>query len=192
MRNASLFLGRTLSSITVLLWLTSFVAGQPTISSDKTSPVSVIRKYCELDLEGARLSSENPNADEITALATWRIEPGWDTSVVVSAFEIENTSLGPKESRVTVRYVVLGKMFGAKVAPAQQHKELVTFVLKESSGGWLIERPLIAPHVSVSAAISALKSLLIDEKDPEQIRRLNAGIAALTRWKSEAGPSKSP
>jgi hypothetical protein len=83
-------------------------------------------------------------------------------------------------------------MFGAEVTPSPRRNELVKFELTKSSDGWLIERPLIAPHVSVSAAISALNSLLNDEKDAEQIKRLNAGIDVLTKWKSEAGSAKAP
>jgi hypothetical protein len=83
-------------------------------------------------------------------------------------------------------------MFGANITPSRQHEELVTFTLTKSRDTWRIERPLIAPHVSVSAAISALNSLLIDEKDPEQIRLLNAGVDVLTKWKREAGSGKYP
>jgi hypothetical protein len=152
----------------------------------------VVQKYCSFDLDGARLSSQNPQNEKIAALATWPVEPGWDTSVVVSSCQTIGTSLGPKRSNVTVRYIVLGNMFGARITPSQQHKELVRFVLTKSRNGWLIERPLIAPHVSVSAAISALNSLLADEKDPEQIKRLHAGIGVLTKWKNEAVSSKTP
>jgi len=192
MRNTRFCFPRPLLGIALLSCFASRVGAQSAIPANDNSPASVVQKYCKLDLDGARLSSQNSNNDAITALATWPIEPGWDTSVVVSAFEIVSKNIGPRESSVTVRYIVLGKMFGAKVTPSQKQKELVTFVLRKSHGGWLIERPLIAPHVSVSAAISALHGLLDDEKDPEQIKRLNAGIDLLVRWKNGAGSSKAP
>ncbi|HEV2135165.1 MAG TPA: hypothetical protein VGR47_13100 [Terracidiphilus sp.] len=183
---------RTMCSIALLLCFITPVEAQSRVATDDISPTSVVQKYCKLDLDGARLSSQNPYADAITALATWPIEPGWDTSVVVSSFEIVSRKLGPKESTVTVRYIVLGNIFGAKITSSQQHKQLVTFTLTKSSTGWLIERPLIAPHVSVSAAISALNSLLSDEKNPEQIKRIKAGIDVLTKWKSDAVSNKLP
>ncbi len=190
MRNARLFLGRTLGSITVLLYFTGFTASPlPAAASNETSPASVIQKYCKLDLGGDRLASQTPYEEAITALATWPNELGWDAVVVVSDFKIVSTILGPKESSVTVRYFLLGTMFGAKITPSNQHKEVVTFILTKSPNGWLIERPLIAPHVSVSTAISAVNGLLKDEKGPGQIKRLNAGIDVLTKWKSEAGLS---
>jgi hypothetical protein len=192
MRKIRFYLPRLLCSIALLCCFAGSVGAQSTISASDNSPVSIVRRYCNLDLDGARLSSQNPNNDAITKLATWPIEPGWDTTVVVNAFEIVSTSTGPKQSSVTVRYSVLGNMFGAKVAQSQKQKELVTFVLTKSPGGWLIQRPLIAPHVSVSAAIFALHSLLDDEKDAEQIKRLNAGIDLLTKWKNGTGLSKAP
>jgi hypothetical protein len=187
MRNTRFCFTKPLFSIALLCCFAGPVGAQSTIPANDNSPASVVQKYCKLDLDGARLSSQNPSNDVITALATWSIEPGWDTSVVVSTFEIVSTSLGSKESSVTVRYIVLGRMFGAKVTPSQKQKELVTFVLTKSPSGWLIERPLIAPHVSVSAAISALHSLLDDEKDPEQIKRINAGIDLLIKWQNADG-----
>lgn len=193
MRHARLHVTRKLFSIALFLCFIVTVGGaQSRIATNETSPASVVQEYCRLDLKGARLSSQNPDNERVSALVTWLIEPGWDTSVVVRTFEIVSTSLGPSKSSVTVRYIVLGNMFGAKITQSRQHEELVTFVLTKSRDLWRIERPLIAPHVSVPSAISALNSLLINEKDPEQIKRLNAGVDVLTKWKREAGSSKDP
>jgi hypothetical protein len=193
MRYARLCVRRTFYSIVLLLSFTGTVGkAQSRIASHESPPASVVQKYCKLDLDGARLSSQNPDNETISALGTWPIEPGWDTSVVVRTFEVVSTSLGPRKSTVTVRYIVLGNMFGAKITPSRQHEELVTFVLTKSRDAWRIERPLIPPHVSVLAAISALNSLLIDEKDPEQINSLNAGVDVLTKWKRQAGSGKEP
>jgi hypothetical protein len=191
MRHARLCVRRKLYSIALLL---SFIGtcgwAQSRIASNETPPASVVQEYCRLDFEGARLSSQNPDNERISELVTWHIEPGWDTSVVIRTFEIVSTSLGPRKSSVTVRYIVLGNMFGAKITPPRQHEELVTFVLTKSRNAWRIERPLIVPHASVPATISETNSLLIDEKDPEQIKRLKAAVDVLTKWKREAGSGK--
>ena len=181
---------RTICSVTLLLCFTVPIGAQTSGASDETSPASVVQNYCKLDLDGARLSSQNPQSDKIASLATWPIEPAWDTSVVVSNCQTISTSLGLKRSSVTVRYLLLGSMFGAQITRSQKRKELVKFVLTKSRDGWLIEHPLIAPHISVSAAISALNSLLINENDPEQIKRLQAGVDLLTKWKTEAGKTQ--
>jgi hypothetical protein len=193
MRHVKPCLGKTLYCIALSLCFTGTVVGaQSRMASTEVSPTSVIQEYCRLDSEGARLSSQNPLSDKISAMVTWPIEPGWDTIVVVGNFEVVGSHSGPRKSSVTVRYTVLGNMFGAKVTASQQHKELVTFTLTKSKDGWRIVRPLIAPHVSVAAATSVLNSLLVDEKDPEQIKRLHAGIDVLTKWKHEAASSKVP
>lgn len=185
--------GRTLYSIALLLCFTSSIGeAESKTASNDASPVSVVQEYCGLDLKGARLSSQNPLNDKISALVTWPIEPGWDTIVVVRTFEVVSTILGPTKSSVTIRFSVIGNMFGTKIIASQQHKKLVTFVLTKSHDGWQIESPLIAPHVSVAAAISALNSLLIDEKNPEQIKHLHAGINVLAKWKREAESTKEP
>ncbi len=152
-----------------------------------TSPAAVVRQYCELDMKGARLSSENPYMDRISALGTWQIEPGWDSVIVVKDFIIVREHTGQRTSSVAVRYRVLGQMTGANVTPARQHEELVTFVLERPGNTWKIERPLIPPHVSVQAEATALRDLLSSEKDSQRRKRLDQGLAVLSRW--AGGPS---
>jgi hypothetical protein len=73
-----------------------------------------------------------------------------------------------------------------------QHEEKVTFDLIRSGDTWKIQRPLIPPHISVNAAIVALRSLLKDEKDPLQRKRLHAGITILTRLEQTGNAGATP
>jgi hypothetical protein len=140
-----------------------------------------------IGVTGAKLitgSSENPYMDKISALATWQIEPGWDSVIVVRDFIIVRAHTGQRTSSIAVRYTALGQLSGTSVTPARQHEELVTFDLIMSGNEWKIERPLIPPHVSVQAEAAALRDLLSDEKDPQRRKRLDQGLAVLSRWSS--------
>lgn len=188
MRDSRKFgIGKRLS-ISLVLCFTNFVLiAQITNSLNGASPTSVIQEYCKLDFVGARLSSQTLDNQSITELGTWLEEPGWDSFVVIRNFEIVNSSMGKMKSSVTVRYFVLGKMFGAKIVASRQHEELVTYVLTKSGNAWRIQHPLIAPHVSVQAAKTALMSLLPDVKDPEERKGISAGVAVLSHWAAD-GP----
>lgn len=144
-----------------------------------------MEEYCRLDRNGARLSSDTADSERIAKLATWPIEPGWDSLVAIRAFELVSVTQKPKYSIVVVRYTVLGSMFGATVTPARKRTELVRFVLVPAFHGWQIQRPMIPPHVSVSTALSAMEKIGGEEKDSDQIRRLHAGIEVLKRWQRE-------
>jgi hypothetical protein len=156
------------------------------------SPVSVVRQYCRLDAEGARLSSDNPNVEQYFALVKWPDEPGWDGAVVVRNFAVTHSKPGQSRSAVTVRYFVLGDMDGATVTDSKHHTELVTFTLTKSGGTWKIDGPLIPPHISVHAAIASLQSLLRTERSSEQRRQLRAGIGVLKRWMQAETPKTQP
>ena len=145
------------------------------------SPASVVREYCRLDLEGARLSSNNPDSEKYFALVAWPDEPGWDGAIVIRNFAVTRSSSGQALAEVTVKYSVLGTLSGAAVTASPRHEESVTFTLKRSGSTWKIERPLISPHISVNAAIATLRGVLNGEKDPERRKRLSDGIAALSR-----------
>lgn len=140
---------------------------------------SVVSEYCKLDLGGARLSSENIENAKISNLVVWPLEPGWDTVVLVRRCDIVSANIFATKPSVTVKYTLIGSLFGEDITPSKNHEEFVTFFLRRSHGLWRIERPMIAPHVSISAAISELKSFLIDEKDPERIKRINSTINSL-------------
>lgn len=169
------------------LLATQAVAKRP--SRKGVSPAEVVRQYCKLDSEGARLSSQNPYLDNIFSLATWQDEPGWDSATVTRGFAITQARAGRATSAVTVRYEVLGNMSGTSVVASRQHIQLVTFVLRKSTAGWKIDRPLIRPHVSIQAASAALMSLLKGEKDPRQRKHLRDALAVLRRWKGRSGTS---
>lgn len=156
-------------------------------STTESSPSSVIREYCKLDLRGTRLSSNNPDIEKYFALVAWPNEPGWDDAVVVKSFAIARSRVWKSQSSVTAKYFVLGQITGATVVVSPQHTESVTFLLTRNGSTWKIEHPLIPPHISPHSAIVAFERLLKEEHDPARRRRLRAGIAVLARWEQTRG-----
>jgi hypothetical protein len=148
------------------------------------SPTAVVREYCQLDMEGGRLSGQNPYVNTMFSLVAWPDEPGWDSAIVVKRFAIVGSHAGQPGPTVTVRYTLLAKMTGANLSRSEKPYEVVTFVLAKSGGGWKIQRPMIPPHVSVEAAKAALRGLLTDEKNPRRRVRLRHALALLQRWDS--------
>src|SRR5690242_7210654 len=67
------------------------------------SPSSVVREYCKLDIQGARLSSDNPDIEKYFTLVAWPDEPGWDGAVLIKDFAITHLKLEQSQSTVTVR-----------------------------------------------------------------------------------------
>jgi len=154
------------------------------------SPRQVVQQYCNLDMRGARLSSQNPYNDAIFALVAWPDEPGWDSATIVAACKVQRMQIGELKSEICIQYTVLGTMSGLSVLRAENHPEVVTFVLKKFKGDWKISRPLIRPHVSVDAAIASLRTLLSQHTDPQESYRLHKTIATLRSWEDDATQRK--
>ncbi len=146
------------------------------------SPREVVQQYCDLDMKGARLSSQNPYNDAIFALVAWPDEPGWDSATIVASCKVQRVQIGELKSEVSMQYTVLGTMSGPSVVRAVNHPEVVTFVLEKSQGEWKITRPMIRPHVSVDAAVGSLRWLLRNQPDSQDVNRLHKAIATLRCW----------
>ena len=168
-----------LAAACVVLVARGVVAKSPRKSA---TPSDVVRQYCELDMEGARLSSQNPHVAKVFSLVTWSEEPGWDSATVIRGFEVVGVRAGRQTSAVTVRYEVLGEMSGVSVATSRRIPELVTFVVRRSETGWKIDRPLIRPHISADAAIAALNDLLRVETNAQRKEQLRDALAVLSQW----------
>lgn len=146
------------------------------------SPRAVVKQYCALDMKGARLSSQNSYSDAIFALADWPEEPGWDSVTIVAGCKVQLVQIGKLRSEVSMQYAVLGTMSGSSVVRAVNHSEVVTFDLENSNGEWKISGPMIRPHVSVDAAVGALRWLLHNQPASQNINSLHKAIATLRAW----------
>jgi len=86
------------------------VGGEAMANRQTTSPSGVVRKYCQLDFDGSRLSSAMWK--RVSPLVSWEDEPGWDTYTVVSGFQILSEKQSKDEATISVSFSVVGTMSG--------------------------------------------------------------------------------
>jgi hypothetical protein len=120
-----------------------------------------VRRFCLLDFEGARLSSDT--WPEVEPLVAWETAPDADPVILVSGFEVGEVRGAGEEAEVTVRYAVLGSMGVPWKAPAavavdEEGGETVTFRLVRESGVWKVAEPAPPPHSSPEALARVLRS----------------------------------
>jgi len=130
--------------VRVLLVLT---AALPQNSEEyPTTPMEVVRLYCEFDLNTGRISTAN--FAKLPPLVTWEEEPGWDTVIIVSSFKILSAKQSQDSAVVTVKWDVLGHAEGENVTKDRK-SEVIDYQLKLAKGLWKIDAPVIPPHVSL-------------------------------------------
>ena len=124
----------------------------------QSSPRKVVLAYCEADSAGMRTNSATWG--EISGLITWDAEPGWDSSRIITGFELLQSHVEGDTAIVTIRYSLAGELNGAQLNSAGDAVEIVNFRLVEIEGRWRICAPVIKPHISVSSTVSRLKRAL--------------------------------
>lgn len=153
----------------------------------------VVDKYCQLDLQGARLSSSN-NYDEIRRLMAWQEnqdEPGWDCFLIISGYSILKELVNDNTATVSVKYDVLAMSCGDIMLIEKRNlSEIVDFNLVKVNNTWKIEKYIVYPRVSDNAAIThyrhVIKRLLIDEKkNREKVSNLRTLISEVERLRAE-------
>ncbi|CAB1076125.1 hypothetical protein D1AOALGA4SA_3923 [Olavius algarvensis Delta 1 endosymbiont] len=86
---------RLILVITALLFPTSM-----TMAAD--TPAEVVRKFCELDFQGARLTSDG--YETIQPLIAYPAEPGWDIAIGIKGYEIKSEKIQGNKAEVIVEY----------------------------------------------------------------------------------------
>ncbi|MCH8287386.1 hypothetical protein IIB79_12830 [candidate division KSB1 bacterium] len=119
------------------------------------SPLEIVTEYCQLDFEGARLSSK-----------TWESGAGWDAIAVVSGFKVKTLTTNGNKSEVEIKYDYLGSLSGStwrsskdKEASVNRTDRTFVFILEKVDNAWLIKKPMISPHVSLAVVINHLEML---------------------------------
>jgi len=164
---------RVLISVVILFIVTWF---SPLYGNDNT-PDSVVKKYYQADLDGARLSAEGYR--KIKPLILWEHEPGWDLVFVTKGARIDKTGqLRTGEIYVTVFYEVLGILTGDELLEIE-FTQVVTFNLIKKNGQWKIKQPVIFPHVSQLALSKHMEDVLKENQDKKREARLNLIIKRL-------------
>lgn len=161
--------------VALLLAVLSVFSDAQTASRQHASdtPESVVRAYCQLDFDGARMRSQS--YDAVSKLILWHTEPGWDQSYVVRNFQIISVKKNGSRAAVKVEYRLVGHIDGGELK-ATPRTERVTFVLTRSSKEWVwrndepvlvrgklawrITEPIIPPHSSIAYTIKHLESII--------------------------------
>jgi hypothetical protein len=148
--------------------------------SDDTpsTPVDVIKKYCSLDLGGARLDSKTWS--KVAPLITWEDEPGWDAVVVVSGFRVGSPKETGSRTVIPVTFQVVGTLDGDGPFVHGSRLETVSFELARSDSRWKIKQPVMPPHVSVSSISNNIRELIeAVRNNSERKRTLEATLKDL-------------
>jgi hypothetical protein len=156
-------LGRFVGCLAWICFSTASLSAQKPVS-----PKEVVKAYCQLDLQGARLASSG--FPELANLYAWEEEPGWDTAIIVKSFQVKSVKTNGNNATVVVEYVQLGNMAGETLT-LKQGDDQISFKLKKSSGSWRIVAPVMAPHVSALAMQHHIEWLVNEE-----------GADAAARW----------
>lgn len=117
------------------------------------SPKEVVTRFCELDFEGHRLSSNTYT--QIAPLIMYPEEPGWDRVLGIHEYEITSETIEGKTAKVTVRYEIAG-VWPQNIEIKNEYRN-DTFNLNQENGAWKISEYIPYPRVSSSLLCTKYK-----------------------------------
>jgi hypothetical protein len=121
------------------------------------SALRIVRRYCQLDSEGARLGAGSDG--QIQKLSEWEAEPGWDSAVVIKSYRTKLQQSDATHASVLVTYDEYGKLDGDQFT-ARQTSEEVVFALTKVGSGWKIRSPKLPPHVRPAALVAHINHII--------------------------------
>ncbi len=145
----------TLTHVIVALTL---LPGCVTPSEPGLSPREVVQRFCELDFDGARLSSDTYG--RIKTLVTWRKQTDMDPVYVISTFTVGDPVMVGDVVEVPVHYDIVRRM-SVPWKPAADDvtdPSSVTFRLVRKGEGWVIDSPMLTPRSSAEALARVIRS----------------------------------
>jgi len=163
--------------VLILLVILFIVNCYSPLYANSNTPESVVNKYYQADLRGARLSAEG--YQKIKPLILWEHEPGWDLVFVTKEARTEKTGqLRNGEMYVTVFYEVAGILNGDELLEVE-FTQVVTFTIIKKNTQWKIKQPVIFPHVSQLALSKHLEEVIKEVQDKKRETKLNLLIKRL-------------
>lgn len=144
-----------------------------------STPEEVVRKFCQLDAEGKRLSGDTMS--DILGLVTW-IETGAEVIFVISGFEVGKAIIADSMAKVPVEYHRLGSTDGIEFSEIPR-KKITSYIYKlvKQNNMWKIQEPVSAPHVYWETAIAHLKG--IQHREPARKEQLELIIQKIMKVK---------
>ena len=105
------------------------------------TPTEVVRKFCQFDSQGARLTSDG--YQKIQPLIAYPAEPGWDIVIGIRDFKIKSENIHGKKAEVVVKYDI-----DQSWPPGLNMGNTEIIELIESNGIWRIAKYIDYPRVS--------------------------------------------
>ena len=140
----------------------------------ETDPKATVEQYCKLDYDGARIGIYPGLADKVSPLINWHVEPGWDSSTVVSSYIVGEAVYDGERAKLVVKYLTVGRFEGNSSMIPYASQEMVEFRLVRKGADWIIDgigERLLQPHVSISAKIINLE-LILNQPVSESRRKI--------------------
>lgn len=152
-------------------------------SASVNSAAFEVKKYCELDFNGARISGGDYK--EIRNLMAWdedRDEPGWDCFIIISDYKITNEAVKQDAAYVTVKYNVIARFCSDYSLEKKGYIDTVDFKLTRADSFWKIKDYVLYPRISKKTAINYLRkrSKLLKE-DKVELNKINSLIDNLKK-----------
>jgi hypothetical protein len=125
-----------------------------------SSPITrEVEKYCDLDLNGARISGIN--YAEMRKLMAWtedQDEPGWDCFRIVADYKILNEKVKGPSAKVIVEYNVLAHFCSNYELDRNKYREEISVDLVKKNNTWKIKKYILYPRISIEAALTYLNN----------------------------------
>src|SRR5882724_11054397 len=133
------------------------------VSKLDAPPVDIVRRFCQLDFDGARLRSAE--GDPIWQLTNNSGEPPNNPVSLTTTWDVAETSLGEKDATVVVKYQIVGVVEESPQGPILHRYRRTTsktFYISKSIDGWKIRLDKLAlpPYVSLTAYQRHIDDLL--------------------------------
>ena len=152
--------------------------GQAQTGALSKDPTIILKKYLELDLKGARLSSFTWESQR--PYVAWKEEPVWGQLVVVGGYnvieEIDEWDVKNNlDTVIPVEYKVLGSLYLEKaVFLSEPRVDRIGFRVKAVNGVWRVVDPIIPPHVGRKRVMNYVKQAIIEETNRSRLTALTA------------------
>jgi hypothetical protein len=140
---------------------------------------AAVRRYCEMDAQGFRLSHDTAQRMQSVTMAKTVRE--WNGFQVISEFQITSAKLNARGALITVSYSVLGRFDGGDGYMPDRRDETVDIQAIADGDQWKVKNDdLGAPYVLRMHALKWLREQAATEKDPDKKRALLQAIGELS------------
>jgi hypothetical protein len=139
-----------------------------------------VRRYCDMDAAGFRLSRES--AARMRTVTVAKEIPDWQALLVISDYQVESARSNPHGILVKVSYHVFGRFDNGDGYTPEPHAETIEVQTVADGDEWKLgenNEDLARPRVGRAQVLKWLTEQAAASTDPEHKRILQAAIQAL-------------